>query len=95
MSFLVAQWVKDPALSPLWLGWLLWCGIDPWLGNFHMTWDQPKKKVLVLNAKCFICLSFNLHNILYRNVEYILPCIIIVLILQMRKLRFTEFTSLA
>ena len=31
------QWVKDPALSPL-------ChGFDPWPGNFHMPWVQPKK----------------------------------------------------
>ena len=26
----VAHQVKDPALS------LLWCGFDPWPGNFHM-----------------------------------------------------------
>ena len=28
-SFCVTQQVKDPALSPL------WCGFDPWPGNFH------------------------------------------------------------
>ena len=34
----MAQWVKDPALS------LLWPGFIPWLGNFHMPWAQPKEK---------------------------------------------------
>ena len=29
-SSLVAQWVRDPVLS------LLWCGFNPWLGNFCM-----------------------------------------------------------
>ena len=29
-SSLVAQWVKDPALS------LLWCGFSPWPRSFHM-----------------------------------------------------------
>ena len=27
---LVAQWVKDPALSPLWLWSLLWCQLPVW-----------------------------------------------------------------
>ena len=52
-SSLVAQQVKDPALSVLWLGLpshycgiglLLWHRLDPWLGNFHMPWEQPKKE---------------------------------------------------
>ena len=36
-SFLVAQWVKDLALS------LMWCWFDPWPGNFHMQWVWPKR----------------------------------------------------
>ena len=28
--------VKDSALS------LLWCGFDPWPGNFRVPWLQPK-----------------------------------------------------
>ena len=36
-SSLVAQWVKDLALT------LLWHGFNPWPGNFHMLWAQPKK----------------------------------------------------
>ena len=40
----MAQWVKDPALSLLWLGSPLRCGFDPWPGNFHMLWAQPKTK---------------------------------------------------
>ena len=39
----MAQQVKDPALSLLGLGSLLWCGFHPWPGNFHMPWAQPKR----------------------------------------------------
>ena len=34
---------KDPALSLLWLGWLLWSRFDPWLRNFRMPQVQPNK----------------------------------------------------
>ena len=37
-SSLVAQWVKEPASS------LLGLGFDPWPGNFHTPWEQPKKR---------------------------------------------------
>ena len=42
----MAQWVRDLALSLLWLGLLLWHGFDPWPGNFHMLcmWQKKKKK---------------------------------------------------
>lgn len=45
-SSLVAQRVKDLALSLLWLRSLLGLGFDPWQGNFHMLWvsTPPKKK---------------------------------------------------
>ena len=42
-SSLVAQWVKDLALSPLWLRSLLWCGFDPSPRNVCMPQLQPKK----------------------------------------------------
>ena len=42
-SFAMHQ-VKDPVLSLQWLGSLLWCRFNPWPGNFHMPWAQPKKK---------------------------------------------------
>ena len=32
------QQVKDPAWS------LLWHKFDPWPGNFHVPWAQPKKR---------------------------------------------------
>ena len=35
------QWVRDPALSLQCLGLLLWCGFDPWPGNFHMPQEWP------------------------------------------------------
>ena len=43
-SSLVAQWVKDLGLSPLWLWSLLWFRFDPWPGNVYVLWAQPKKK---------------------------------------------------
>ena len=42
--FLVAQQVKDPALTLLWLGLQLWHGCDPWPGNFCMPQEWPKKE---------------------------------------------------
>ena len=45
-SSLVAQCVKDLALSLVWLKSLLWYGFYPWLRNFHIpqTWPKKKKK---------------------------------------------------
>lgn len=40
----MAQWVKDQMLT------LLWQEFDPWSGDFHMLWLQPKPtktKILV------------------------------------------------
>lgn len=34
---LMAQWVKEPAMS------LLWHQVHPWPWNFHVVWVQPKK----------------------------------------------------
>ena len=42
-SSLVAQQVKDLALSLLWYWLLLWYGFDPWPGNFHMPHVHPNK----------------------------------------------------
>ena len=42
-SSLMVQQVKDPTLSLLWLGSLLWLRFDPWPGNFCMPQVQPKK----------------------------------------------------
>ena len=44
---MAAQWVKDPALSLLWLWLLLWQGFDPWPQNVHMLWEQPIKECVV------------------------------------------------
>ena len=43
-SSLVAQQVKDVALSLQWLWLLLWCGFSPQPGNLCMTPAQPTKK---------------------------------------------------
>ena len=42
-SYLVAQWVKDPALSLQWLGSLLWHGLSPWPRNIYIPRVQPKR----------------------------------------------------
>ena len=44
-EFLVAQQVKDTALSSLQLRLLLWLGFDPLPGYFHMPRVWPKKKL--------------------------------------------------
>ena len=38
------QWVKDPGLLLQLLESLLWCGFDPWPGNFSMMWGVVKRK---------------------------------------------------
>ena len=42
-SFLVAQWIKDPALSLPWLWLLLWLEFNPQPGDFCMPWHSQKK----------------------------------------------------
>ena len=44
-SSLMAQGVKDLALSVLWPWLLLWCGFSPWPGNFQMPQAQQIKKL--------------------------------------------------
>ena len=46
-SSLVAQWVKDPALSPLWLGSLLWHWFHTWPRNFPCAMGMAKKQTCV------------------------------------------------
>ena len=48
-SSLVAQRVKDPALSRKQLRLLLWHRFDPWPRNFHMLWVHPEKKARELD----------------------------------------------
>ena len=43
-SFLVAQWVEDPASSLLWLGLLPWLGFKPWPRNFCVPQAQTNKQ---------------------------------------------------
>ena len=45
--------VKDPALSLLWLGSLLWHGFDPWCGNFCVLQAWPKN--IKIKLKIVIC----------------------------------------
>ena len=42
-EFPVAQWVKDLALSLLWLWLQLWHRFHPWPGNFHLPQVWPEK----------------------------------------------------
>ena len=51
-SSLVAQQVKDLALSLLWFWLLLWHRFDPWLGNFCRPIgvakkEEKRKKILI------------------------------------------------
>ena len=50
---LVAQQLKDPALSLLRLKLLLWHGFDLWPRNFGMLWMQhpPQKKNMTISLK--------------------------------------------
>ena len=48
MKSLVAEQVKDPALSLQWLGSLLWSGFDPWPTIAEKRKRKKKKKTLLL-----------------------------------------------
>ena len=63
---MVVQWVKDLALSLLWLGLQLQCGFDSWLQNFCMPWVWPKK---------FFCL-FLINNCGQRT--YFVSCFFVI-----------------
>ena len=58
-SSLVAQWVKNLALSLHQMGLLLWHGFNPWPRNFHSKL-APQKWLELLQWQCQILL-FLLH----------------------------------
>ena len=41
----MAQQTEDSALSLLWLWLRLWCGFDPWSGNFHRRGQKYFKHI--------------------------------------------------
>ena len=53
---MVAQGVKDPVWSLLWLKLLLWYAFDPWPENVCLLWAWPKKIInkqeMVKNSGC-------------------------------------------
>ena len=53
-SSMVVQWVKDSALSLLWLRSLLWHRFDPWPGNFRMLWAWLKNELCLCPCFTFI-----------------------------------------
>lgn len=48
-SSLLVQWVEDPVLSLLWIGWLLWCRFCPWPGNILVS--QAWLKIIIIINK--------------------------------------------
>ena len=67
----MTQWVKDLALSLLWLWLQLWCGFDPWPRNFRMPWTWPKKDLLDIAKDAHVSIifptekSFHIHIYIY------------------------------
>ena len=61
-EFSVAQWVKNLALSLQRLRVLLWCGFDPWPGNFHMPRAWPKKREKKKKLCLCICVSQSVRS---------------------------------
>ena len=67
---LVAQQVKDPVLSLLWLSLLLWVGFNPWPQNFCMPRTPPKtnkqkkkkKKKKALNISSLLHSKFHIPS---------------------------------
>ena len=54
----MTEGVKDLALSLQWLGSVPGCRFNPWPGNFHMPYVQPKKKEKKRKEKPVFGLSF-------------------------------------
>ena len=53
-SSLAAQWVKDLALSLLWLKSLLWYRFNPWSRKFCMPWAWPKKAIFTAVLRIYL-----------------------------------------
>ena len=49
---LVAQWVKDPSLSLLWLRSLLWRRFHPWPSNFYYAMGMAKIIIIIKFKNC-------------------------------------------
>ena len=45
------QWVKDAVLLHPWHRSQLHLGFDPWPGNFHMPWVQPKIMIIKIEKE--------------------------------------------
>ena len=59
----MTEGVKDLALSLQWLGSVPGCRFNPWPGNFHMPYVQPKKKRKEKKRKtCLWAQLLNLNN---------------------------------
>ena len=52
-SSLISQQVKDPALSLLWLGSLLWHEFSPWLGQKCFIETKPHVFVYIKSTAAF------------------------------------------
>lgn len=62
---LVARQVKGPVLS------LLWCGLDPWPGNFCMLWAWPTSPPTPENTKTNVPFCFPLN---YKILPFLESC---------------------
>ena len=62
-SSLVAQQVKDLALSLLWLRSLLRHGLDPWPRSFCMPWVCGQKKIYPYPKSCCILKSLSIMSL--------------------------------
>ena len=60
----MAQWVKDPALSWLWLWLLLWQGFNPDPGTLHAAGAAKKKKKKRTTLEVHV--KIQIHGVLVR-----------------------------
>ena len=72
----MVQEVKDPALL------LLWCGFNPWLGNFCILWAQPpspKKIQLWLKEYYVLVMAFQKTQLFLNGYRYPLCALLMLL----------------
>ena len=64
---LVAQWLKDPALSLQWLGLLLCHGFNPWPRNLHVAGMAREKVTLKKGGFGFACFFLMIISIVIKS----------------------------
>ena len=86
------QGVKDPALPQLQCRWQLWLRFSPWPRNFHMPWENLKKKMGLEQRldlkKNYMCLLLLLLLLLLSSSSLLTPPELLPLLFSLLRMPF-------